>query len=153
MPNVRVHKPNGMLFLDFRFKGVRCREYTALPDSPANQKKLEKLLDKITTEIKAGTFEYAAYFPGSRALSRVTQQQNANISQAKAGSTGANEQAVAILQVATVAESPTTPAFATFADQWITDHSIEWRRSHIRSVVSTVQGRIIPHFRDIDPAL
>lgn len=147
MPNVRVHKPNGMLFLDFRVKGVRCREYTALPDSPANQKKLEKLLDKITAEIKAGTFEYAAYFPGSKALARVTKQQTANIPQAKGESTEANEQAVVNLPVAAVAEPSITPAFSAFADQWINDHAIEWRRSHTRSVVSTVQGRIVPHFK------
>lgn len=38
MPNVRVHKPNGMLFFDFRYQGVRCREYTVLPDTAANRK-------------------------------------------------------------------------------------------------------------------
>ena len=71
MPNVRVHKPNGMLFFDFRYRGMRCREYTALPDSPANRKKMEKVLERIEAEMKAGTFEYEKYFPNSKALHRV----------------------------------------------------------------------------------
>jgi len=72
MPNVRVHKPNGALFFDFRHKGERCREYTLLTDTPANRKKLEKVLAKIESEIVAGTFVYANYFPNSKALKRLS---------------------------------------------------------------------------------
>ena len=53
MPSIRVHKPNGALFFDFRFNGERCREYTLLPDTPANRKKLEKVLARIEAEIQA----------------------------------------------------------------------------------------------------
>ncbi|MDO8767367.1 MAG: site-specific integrase, partial [Burkholderiaceae bacterium] len=32
--------------------------------------------------------------------------------------------------------------------QWVDEHSIEWRRSHIRSLLSTLNGRLVPHFGD-----
>ena len=35
---------NGTLFMDFRFRGKRCKEYTKLKDSPANRKKLKTIL-------------------------------------------------------------------------------------------------------------
>ena len=41
MSSVRKHSRTGKLFLDFRYSGVRCREDTALPDSPSNRKKLK----------------------------------------------------------------------------------------------------------------
>lgn len=66
MPSIRVHKPNGALFFDFRYNDERCREYTLLPDTPANRKKLEKVLDKIESEIASGTFVYENYFPTAR---------------------------------------------------------------------------------------
>lgn len=50
MPSIRVHKPNGMLFFDFRFGAQRCREYTLLSDTPPNRKKLEKVLVLISTQ-------------------------------------------------------------------------------------------------------
>jgi integrase len=60
-----------MLFFEFRFLGLRCREQTLLPDTPANRKRLEKVLAKIESEIEAGTFVYANYFPISKALNRL----------------------------------------------------------------------------------
>ena len=58
------------MFFDFRFQGQRCREQTLLEDTPANRKRLEKAFATIASEIKAGTFDYAKTFPGSRSLSR-----------------------------------------------------------------------------------
>ena len=66
MGSVRQLTGRGTLFLDFRYLGQRCREYTALPDTPVNRKRLEKALAKIEGDIAAGTFDYAATFPGSR---------------------------------------------------------------------------------------
>lgn len=40
MGNVRVRKETRKLFMDFRYQGVRCREQTALADTPGNRKKL-----------------------------------------------------------------------------------------------------------------
>ncbi|MDO8905637.1 Arm DNA-binding domain-containing protein [Hydrogenophaga sp.] len=137
MPNIRVHKPNGMLFFDFRYQGQRCREYTALPDSPVNRRKMEKVLARIEAEIEAGSFDYKAYFPSSKALARFTKPQV--------------EETPSVLSVApappeVLAESAAGPTFSDFADQWVQERSIEWRRSHIRSLLSTLDGRIKPHF-------
>ncbi len=51
------------LFLDFRWKGVRCREWTGRPDTPADRTELKRFLRQIDGEIAAGTFDYEKYFP------------------------------------------------------------------------------------------
>lgn len=65
MASIRVER--GRLFLDFRWKGVRCREWTGRPDTPADRAEVKKLLRQIDGEIAAGTFDYTKRFPnGSR---------------------------------------------------------------------------------------
>ena len=66
MGSIRKHGQTGALFFDFRIAGERCREYTVLPDTSANRKKLQKVLDRIESEIAAGTFDYRQFFPTSR---------------------------------------------------------------------------------------
>lgn len=141
MGSVRISGTTDALFLDFRFRGRRCREYTALAETTANRRKLEKILARIEFEIEAGTFVYANYFPNSKALSRLS----------KAAASGSLEQpkldAATIAAPALVVEaSAATPLFKDFANQWVDEHSIEWRRSHIRSLLSTINGRLNPHF-------
>lgn len=65
MGSVRKRPDNGLLFLDFRFKGVRCREQTALPDSVPNRRRVQKVLDQIEADIANGTFDcwYALKIP------------------------------------------------------------------------------------------
>mgnify|MGYP000078398890 CR=1 FL=1 len=58
------------LFFDFRYRGIRCREYTSLADSPANRKKLQKVLDRIEADIATGSFDYRRYFPSSALAAR-----------------------------------------------------------------------------------
>ncbi len=55
MGSIRHRNDTGLLFVDFRFQGQRCREQTALPDTPANRKRLGKVLTKIEEEISQGT--------------------------------------------------------------------------------------------------
>ena len=141
MPSVRVHKPNGALFFDFRHQGERCREYTVLLDTPANRRKLEKVLTKIESEIAAGTFVYANYFPNSKALSRLSKAAAPALLEPPKAEVAAMGVPAPLAE--TTAESP---LFKDFANQWVDDHSIEWRRSHIRSLLSTINGRLIPHF-------
>ncbi len=52
-----VNERLGKLFFDFRYQGVRCREYTKLPDTPANRNRMQKVLDKIEQTIVDGSFE------------------------------------------------------------------------------------------------
>ena len=51
MGSVRISDTTGALFMDFRLEGRRCREYTALSDTPTNRKKLERVLARIESEI------------------------------------------------------------------------------------------------------
>jgi integrase len=43
MASIQVRKETGSLILDFYYRGRRCREQTALSDTPANRKKLQKV--------------------------------------------------------------------------------------------------------------
>jgi integrase len=141
MPSIRVHKPNGALFFDFRYNDARCREYTLLQDTPINRKKLEKISDKIESEIAAGTFVYANYFPNSSALKRLAKQT------VEGGIETATAQVVdTALAGKTDIATPASPLFKDFANKWFDERSIEWRRSHIKSLLSTMNGHLIPHF-------
>lgn len=60
-----INTRDGRLYMDFRFKGKRCREQTKVVDTPANRKKLEKLLAQMEQQMKWGTFDYAHHFPDS----------------------------------------------------------------------------------------
>jgi len=139
MARVRLSDATDALFMDFRFEGRRCREYTAMTESPANRKKLEKVLVKIEAEIAAGTFVYVNYFPNSKAVKR---QDRAS---ALAQTLVAQAVAVAVNGVVAEAVDVGTP-FREFASKWVDDHSIEWRRSHIKSLLSTLNGRLVPEF-------
>ena len=60
-----VNSRDGKLYLDFRYKGQRCREQTRLSDTTANRQKLTKVLVMLEQQIKAGTFDYGHHFPDS----------------------------------------------------------------------------------------
>lgn len=144
MPSIRVHKPNGALFFDFRYDEARCREYTLLDDTPANRKKLQKVLDKIEAEINVGTFVYENYFPNSKALDRIAKAREAKAAKKVV--------TIAVAEVAGQVTAPQPvataigPVFKDFANLWVDERSIEWRRSHIKSLLSTLNGRLIPYF-------
>ena len=133
MGSVRVHA-RGTLFLDFRHQGRRCREYTALPDSAVNRQRLQKTLLRIEQQIKEGTFDYAATFPASANLMAPAQLTSSAAAVAPTVAPGARHH---------------TPLFRVFIEQWIIEHSVEWRRSHLRTLRSTVNGHLLPRFGDV----
>lgn len=134
MGSIRSLAGRGTLFLDFRYQGQRCREYTALTDTPTNRKRLERALVKIEAEIKAGTFNYATTFPGSR-----VQQPEA---ESLAGTRSPTTQATYAIGMPVI----TTPSFQAFTTTWLSERQIEWRRSHIKVLTSTLDGHLLPHF-------
>jgi integrase len=134
MGSVRTLNGRGTLFMDFRYDGSRCREYTALADTPANRKRLEKAMAKIESDIADGSFDYVKTFPNSRPPA--PRQRESSI-QSEAGVTEAPAIAVAVMA---------TPAFTVFAEQWFTEHKVEWRRSHIKVLRSTLDGHLLKHF-------
>lgn len=131
MAKVVARKETGKLLIDFTYRGLRCREQTALLDTPSNRKRVQAIVDKLKHALTEGRFVYGEFFPGSPMVARF------GIPQA------APQEVVA--QVAEP-EASAGPIFEDFADQWVQERSIEWRRSHIRSLLSTLDGRIKPHF-------
>lgn len=136
MGSIRSRGDNGLLFFDFRFAGHRCREQTLLEDTPANRKRASKVLAAIEAEIAAGTFVYETYFPKS-AAKRSPAVEAPVVSPAAVATAPAAREGV-----------PQTPTFRVFADQWMRNHEVEWRRSHIKVLRSTINGHLLPHFGD-----
>ncbi|MEO8388010.1 tyrosine-type recombinase/integrase [Polaromonas sp.] len=130
MAKVTVRKETGKLVIDFTYRGVRCREQTALPDSQQNRRRVQGLIEKIKKAQQDGIFVYRDFFPESALAARFDPV--------------APTIPVSI-EVESTAEN-STPLFQAFANQWVDEHSIEWRRSHIRSLLSTLNSRLIPHF-------
>lgn len=129
---------NGKLFFDFRYKGQRCREYTAAEDSKTNRAKMEKILKKIEEDIEANNFEYRRYFPNSKLAEKFDNPQaiRSKISLA-------TQQAFATSPVAI-----DTPLFSDFAEQWFVEFSVGWRRTYISTVRQIIDSRLIPAFGD-----
>ena len=111
MGSIQVRKENKRLILDFYYRSIRCREQTALEDTPANRKKVQKLLDRIEGEISLGTFDYQRYFPSSRNAARFRQSPMASAMQALGSAVSGNRSA----QHANGVGSVHTPLFKEFA--------------------------------------
>jgi integrase len=133
MGSVRARSDNKLLFIDFRYQGQRCREQTALPDTVVNRKRLQKVLERIESEVAAGTFDYQKFFPGSRQVAKFD-------SDPVARSTG--------VFVPAKASRALTPMFRDFADIWYGEKEIEWRHSHKTLIRRELDRNLIPEFGD-----
>jgi integrase len=148
MGSVRARKESGLLFIDFRYGGDRCREQTLLTDTPANRKRLEKVLARIEADVARGVFDYEKTFPNSRRAKEAIRNSEGGATVQAQSSTAANASGVAVPAGAPQA----TPALGVYADQWLRDHEVEWRRSHIKVLRSTVDKHLVPAlgFKPID---
>ncbi len=135
MAKVTARKETGKLVIDFTFRGVRCREQTSLPDTAANRKRLLAVVVRIKSEQDAGTFSYRKYFPESALAARFD---------APGGGSILNNQVEHQPEQARTLTA--TPSFSAFAETWFEEHKIEWRRSHIKVLRSTLDGHLIAHF-------
>lgn len=63
--SVRVNR-HAILFLDFHYKGIRCRESTGLKDTPKNRKLALDWDATIRRETRPGVFQYTVHFPHSK---------------------------------------------------------------------------------------
>ena len=120
-----VERPEtGKLFFDFRYRDKRCREQTALDNTPANRKKLEAILKRIEAEITLGTFEYHKYFPNSPKAQEFTQQAELQRSR----------------------QAHDTPLFSEFCETWMDEMRVQWRKSHITTIEGTLKNYLVPEF-------
>ncbi|MCK2127809.1 site-specific integrase [Thauera aromatica] len=140
MASIRCRKDNGLLFFDFRYRDVRCREQTALGDTAANRKRLHKVLERIESDIAAGTFDYRRFFPGSKNAAKFDPPPARVVAAGPAIDTAATP-----TQVASV---PNTPVFSDFAEIWYAEKEIEWRRSYKATIRAALDGHLIPRFGD-----
>jgi len=63
------------LFLDFRWRGVRCREFTGLADTSENRRKVRAFDQIVKGEIAFGTFDYRKHFPNGARISELYGEQ------------------------------------------------------------------------------
>lgn len=135
MVNVRARQDTGQLFLDFRYRGVRCREQTALADTPENRKRVEALAKRIQKEMQSGSFDYAAHFPSSPRADQFARPADASA-------------APALQEAVSVALAPTrdTPTFAEFANLWYLEMSPQWRALHRQGVREVLDKNLLPMF-------
>jgi integrase len=132
MASIQIRKETNRLIIDFYYRGQHCREQTALDNTAANRKRLEKLLDRIETEIKSGTFDYAKFFPGSRMVLKIAMAQAAAVGSTAAvaavtPTVGMATPAMTMLPVAAPVAAA-LPTFAEFAAIWVAENEVAWRR-------------------------
>lgn len=145
MGSIRKREDTGLLFIDFRYKGIRCREQTALPDNAADRKKVQKVLERIEAEIEAGTFEYRRYFPASKNACKFdVAAPESTINQVAQAVAEVMGQPNAIVPMGVAG----TPIVKDFAETWYNEKEVEWRRSHKATIRSDLDGRILPHWGD-----
>lgn len=140
MAKVRARPDNHLLFLDFYYRGVRCREQTALEDTATNRRQVQALLNRIEKEIKQGLFDYGATFPGS-----------AKAKQFAVAGAALPMAAVAPITVNTdvaAAQTVATPIFAEFSVTWRAEMAPQWRRLHRASVDTIFATHLLPAFGD-----
>jgi len=129
MAKIRCRKETETLFLDFFFKGARCREQTALTDSVANRKRLQKVLDKIEAEIEANTFDYAQTFPTSKMAKRFAVTPITVAVQSMTGDACAEPVRAGVGVLGSVTGGLSLPTFNDFADTWVAENDVAWRPS------------------------
>jgi integrase len=134
MAKVRARADTGMLYMDFFYRGVRCREQTALPDSAANRKTVQSFLNRIQKEMAQGSFDYAATFPSSVRAAKFARSNGAL-------STGAQTEGSSLAQPSTA-----TPTFSEFSVTWRAEMAPQWRRMHRVSVDAIFTKHLLPAF-------
>ncbi len=142
MPSIRKHDMSGKLFFDFRYRGQRCREYTDVPDTPANRKRLQKVLDRVEAEISAGTFDYRRYFPNSKMAAKFDAVGQPVASRPVLQASGVISSDIA----ADVPAASNTPTFEEFAKTWVSENEVGWRRSHRRTIDDILRTHLLPAF-------
>ncbi|ABE42335.1 site-specific integrase [Polaromonas sp. JS666] len=135
MGSIRRLESQGTLFMDFRYAGQRLREYTMLPDMPANRKRLQKALDRIETDIALGTFDYEKTF--GKPLPQPEPKTKDGSVDRTARSDGLP-----------VLSRNGTPLFGEFAQQWFTEVEVSWRRSYRITQKGALDKYLLPFFGD-----
>lgn len=130
MVRVRTRRETGTLLLDFQYRGKRCREQTALPDTLGNRRLLEALGKRIDKAMVKGTFVYAEFFPDSPRAKDAEANPSATTNLAKE-------------------DSEPCPTFAEFAATWSMESEPAWRLQYKIEVGRTLDGIILPKLGEL----
>lgn len=135
MAKVRARPETGTLYLDFFYRGVRCREQTTLLDTAENRRKVQALLNRIEKEIRQGSFDYAATFPASPRAARFESPNGAVVDPVSR-------------RPSTATDQNNTPLFREFSVTWRAEMAPQWRRLHRSSVDVIFDAHLLPAFGD-----
>lgn len=119
-----INSRNNKLYLDFRFKGIRCREMTMLEDTTANRKRARAVLTRIEAEIQLNQFEYARHFPNSKQV----------------------EKFQAYDRMTALRDASRTVQVSIFVEQWLLEKKVEWRPSQLRTIEDILTLYVLPRF-------
>lgn len=122
MGSVRPRADSKLLFFDFVYKGIRCREQTTLPDTKANRRKMEKVMDKIEAEKVLGTFVYENYFPESKNLVK--------------------------FEALVKGSDKVAPTLTVFGPKWFDENTVRWKKSYEDAVQRILDLYLYPTFGD-----
>jgi integrase len=127
------------LYFDFQYRGIRCREMTALADTPANRRAVDAVATRIKREIAKGSFDYSAFFPDSPKAAKFSVL---NTSPSGKSTSTSNPTSV----VPAIPEC--TPTLAEFSETWYSENRPRWRDSHADNTRCTIDGHITPKLGD-----
>lgn len=136
MAKVRARPETGKLYFDFFYRGVRCREQTDLPDTPANRKRVEAVMRRIEIELQQGTFDYARYFPNSKQPARTLGH----------AAEGAHVRPASNTPATTPAAVVDAPTFSRFVEIWLAENEVRWRRTTRKLRREAIELHLIPTF-------
>jgi len=146
---VRARPETGKLYLDFFYRGKRCREQTELPDTAEHRREVMRLLRKVEQAIKDGSFVYAQFFPNSPRAARFASGSGApGLPPAIHGALGTPP---GVPMPATMTSSNGTalaaaPVFATFAETWYAEMTPQWRGRYRENVRAVLDRDLLPRF-------
>jgi integrase len=124
MASINARKDTKKLYFDFIFRNTRCREQTDLKDTPANRKLMLAALERIQASILLGQFNYREMFPNSSRLKKID-----------------------ATEMALNSAGTRVPILDDFAELWLNESKVQWRKTHLTSVFHIVRERIVPFFK------
>lgn len=138
-----INSRSGKLYIDFRYKGIRCREQTLLADSQVNERKLNRLLKQIDADIRLGCFVYSEYFPDSPRAKKFVKDDIA-AQQKKEAMLGSYKSASQEIQ------GISTIPFSEFAVEWYHENEVRWKDSYKDSMKIYLHNYLIPEFGEVE---
>jgi integrase len=109
----------GWLYLDFRWRGVRCQEATKRRDAPESRAEIRRLVRQLDGEIASGAFDYTKWFPHGRKAGLFAPKDNNEL-----------------------------PLFRDFVRGWLEDKSARIGAGTAYDWKRIVEGKLIPAFGD-----